>query len=355
MINHRRIGAFIIELIRFADDDDIKTFLENIFNDVDEAYKFAPLGSYYYKTTLINYLFMHIHYFIAGDLQEKDEFCPSAAGYIDIVIRQHTPLYLHLYALCECYYSYGMSVTDNSSILKEILKVTNKNFSKNNKIANFTDKDRTKFLRLLINSYAENKFYYYFYYNRLTKVEIISNKASKNDKPHFSYKFNRYDLQDKDGVTYIVNKQKGTSFKLDKNFKRFPIKVDSDNFVEQFCNIFLVNYMSFQDSKKIHQQIVSVLKRKPRTVYCGCCNPNPKNYSLDNLCETCRELFFQLNNLKNNIDEYDPNLYIHSLKSKDFKQLIKDITFDNNARKLFDEMREKLNLNTKSQSTEQNN
>ena len=48
MINHRRIGAFIIELIRFADDDDIKTFLINCSEDLVKENLF-DVEKYFYK------------------------------------------------------------------------------------------------------------------------------------------------------------------------------------------------------------------------------------------------------------------------------------------------------------------
>ena len=72
----------------------------------------------------------------------------------DINTSLYEDLYLHLYALCECYHSYQMIFPDEK---KEIIKIANeynKIFNENIKINTITYKDKTKLLHLLINSYT---------------------------------------------------------------------------------------------------------------------------------------------------------------------------------------------------------
>ena len=116
MINHRRIGAFIIELIRFADDDDIKTFLINCSEDLVKENLF-DVEKYFYKKKLLNYLFEYIYGFVEMKLPTLPPLIYEDNKFIrglDLVeypnfqkdVSSYTHLYLHLYALCECYKSY---------------------------------------------------------------------------------------------------------------------------------------------------------------------------------------------------------------------------------------------------------
>lgn len=325
MICNDRLGEFLIELITYADDKDIKTFLRNCSKIYQVDNEDSEDDNYYNKTVLLDNLFKHIYYFIVADkLTEKGDICIPLFSYVESVVEQHTPLYLHLYALCNNYYSYMTLYRGEKKKIQTLIDKINKQFNKNYKINSLTVLDRTKLLCMLINNYTENKFYYYYDINQLVKLEIVKGKAEKS----YNYKFSKYNLIDRDGLTDITDKHNKKISSIRTQLIRDPeniIDFNKSNFIDIVVSI--LNHKSFQDIKQAHQKIVAILKRKPRTVYCGCCNPNPKNYNMDNLCDKCRKLFFQLNSLKKIIDDYDANEYILSVKSQDFKKLIEDVTY----------------------------
>ncbi len=327
MINHRRIGAFIIELIRFADDDDIKTFLINCSEDLVKENLF-DVEKYFYKKKLLNYLFEYIYGFVEMKLPTLPPLIYEDNKFIrglDLVeypnfqkdVSSYTHLYLHLYALCECYKSY-MILPKNKTTQK--LKDTYKNtFNFISKIPVVTDKDRTKLLKMLIRSYSENKFYYYFYDNVLVKLTVETSR--KNNKLDYTYKSTEYKLQDEDKITVILNNDNKKCGILKPKLIRQPSEMGVKEFIYTIITGDILKHISFQDAKNAHKQIVSVLNMIDREI-CKCCNPDVKNSKATKICNNCKELFNKLNELKSCIAEWEPNDFIDSIKEIDFKSYV---------------------------------
>ncbi len=333
MINHERIGEFLFELIRYADDEDIKTFLGNCSPKlVDNP---APCD---YKTLLMNYLFEYIYGFIEPKLptlpplvRENNKIIrglPIAKfPNFNVDVSNYTHIYLHLYALCENYYSFVMLDRNEKKLLCQLAEELDEKFELNI----ITDKDRTKILKLLIKSYADNKFYYYFYNDELIRLKIV--QKQREHKLEYCYELAKYKLQDKENTTYIISSAHNVNTKLKQKLARkrdFVGAIDCENF-EKYLEPFFEN-ISFQDIKTAHKQIVSAITPKKNT-YCKCCNPNFKKPNSTKICDNCRNLLFELNQLNKSIDKNDVNDYIASIKSVDFKNFIYSIT-DTDIKKL---------------------
>lgn len=115
MICNDRLGEFLIELITYADDKDIKTFLRNCSEDLitDKDNILEDTSIDFYKSKLLNYLFEYIYGFIELRLPILPPLIYEDGKLIrglDIPryqnfkkdISAYTHVYLHLYALCEC-------------------------------------------------------------------------------------------------------------------------------------------------------------------------------------------------------------------------------------------------------------
>lgn len=337
MQSNNSVAEFLIELIKYADDEDIAVLLSNCNNKLTQN-----ISVNNYKTALFNYLFEYIYAFIEPKLPTlppllfKDNkiirvFPVAKYANNDINTSLYEDLYLHLYALCECYNSYQMIFPDEK---KEIIKIANeynKIFNENIKINTITYKDKTKLLHLLINSYTENKFYYYFYNDTLTKVEIIAKKF--DSQLEYFYNLTKYELIDTDKTTFITNnKQKINAPLKQKLVRKKSEEIDINDEIFQKYIYELIKNTKFQTVKNIHQQIVSIIKKEAKIKYCKCCNPNPKNINTGSICKNCRNLIFQLNILTKSIDDYEINDFIYSLKSFNFKQFL----CDNKSKKISD-------------------
>ena len=334
MINHERVSEFLIELIKFADEEDIKLLLANCSEKLIK--NITPNN---YKIALVHYLFEYINAFIEPKLsilppliyEDNTVFrgLPKCANF-KIDIAKHVDLYLHLYALSECYYSYSMLFLDEKLIMQNIIFKYNKAFQENETLHVITHKDKTKLLHLLISSYTENKFYYYFYNDTLTKVEIVAKHI--DSKREYIYNLTKYQLQDKNEVTFIVNEEYKINIPLKQKLIRNrseEIKFDDEHFKEYFSD--LVKHVKFQDVKTIHSQIIKIIKKQNKKQYCKCCTPNPRNNKNQKICPDCRKLIFNLNRLKKSIDCYEVNEFILSVKAMDFEQLIYQIKLNKKA------------------------
>ena len=127
------ISDFIIELIEYADEKDIKTFIKFSPKGLNlnlNSYKallienlLGPLyTSFYYK---LGYLHFQTRY-----KNEKYSTLQNHEEYLiyERVFKYFYPLYLHLYALCECYDSYKTIIVENKKIGKEFEKRLLDNF-----------------------------------------------------------------------------------------------------------------------------------------------------------------------------------------------------------------------------------
>jgi hypothetical protein len=334
MINHKRIADFLIELVRYANDSDIKAFLSNCSDKLTKDIDDENCDTYYYKTWLLNYLFEYIYGFIEPKIPSLPPLVYEKSKLIrglpiieypnfNTNVSDYTYLYLHLHALCECYYSYLMVFSNEKKLIKQLIEKSQKDI----KLGAITDKDRTKILNLLIDSYTKNHFYYYFYDDELVKLEIASKR--ENHKLENCYKATKYHLKDKDKVTYIINNNNTVYTHLKQKLVRNTsgeIDFATVDFKEYFAS--LLNNIEFQDIKSIHKQIVKAITPVKGKKYCKCCNPYNKRIR-NSLCSKCKDLFSELNKLKKSIDKDEVNEYINSIKSFDFENRIFNISGSN--------------------------
>ena len=334
MKNYDRVAEFLIELIEFGNEEDIKTLLSNCNESIEQE-------TSSYKTLLLNYLFEYMYGFIEPKLPtlpplvyENNKIVRGLpiTKYANFKtdISHHTMLYLHLYALCECYYSYLTFSREEKKIMQIITEQYNKKFNQGNVIHTLTDKDRTKILSLLINSHTENRFYYYFYDDILTKIEIVAKR--KEGRIENCYKLTKYKLQDKEDITYIINKSADINIPLKQKLVRSSngsIDFGNENFEDNFSA--LLRSTRFQDIKSIHGQITAIIKNKKRIKYCKCCNPNLLNKNATALCDNCRKLLYKLSVFCKYIDENDVNEKIQQVKYYNFKDIIYNIKANKNS------------------------
>ena len=221
---------------------------------------------------------------------------------------------------------------------------------KNKKI--LTKKDITKLLQVLINSYTENGFYYYFYDDELVKLEIkqIMSLKKSGQKYIKDYKFVKtvYSLEDTQDTTYIINDDIGVNINLKQKLIRnqrlktaqMEINPNENNFMEYFESLFGI--YDFQDIKNVHEKLVKILKKEKKET-CKCCNPDISNSNLTKICDKCKNLFSQFSELQELIDDTTASDYLYKLKDKNikselYKYKIKDGTNINvlrNERKKF--------------------
>ena len=188
---------------------------------------------------------------------------------VEFVTKKLTPLYLHLYALCECYQSYiRFFLKEEVSGTIDLTKI---------------NKNKKNIFNLLINNYTENNFYYSFDKKNITKYQITSKK--NNEQTEYKYIIQKYPFLDI------------SIFK-----KEDPI-------------------LRFQDVKIMHIHIVEKLRKHE---YCKWCYPNSTNSAL-NLCDNCMKLASELKHLKESIDVYEYNLYIASVKKMNFNNILTNI------------------------------
>ena len=353
MVHSDTISDFIIELIRYAKDEDIRLFLKYIPN--------KTIVTSFPKTTLIENIFSPLYHSVQYSLNNlpveltyKKEYTELPKNYDEYLIYDESykyfyPLYLHLYALCESYYSYytyssedkehlieqinyyekiinryqrEYNISDEyKAILNDMLNELKEDYEKNIKV--LTPKDKEKIISLLINCYNDNGFYYFFNKDELTKVEI--QEIKKNNRNYYSYNYTEYDLVHTEDSTRIINKD----LKIDCKIKKVPIYDEdnnissNDNLEELFQTMLVENviHADFQTIKSVHKDIIKVLA-KPKQDFCRCCNPNPNAKKTPNLCEKCEMLINCLDYLSSQINDWDSSAYISDLKEKISKENI---------------------------------
>lgn len=304
------IGSFIIELVKYADDKDIKTFLQNCFEEVitQQDREEELLTSNYYMQMLLNYLYNYIC--LSDETLERlptfklDNADFDRLKHLDIT--KCRLIYMHLVALCQSYYTLWVLCTPQSC---------------------------TKILKLLIENYKINKFYYYIYNEKLIRIKIKQHGETKYYYDKKEFYFERDSSKD-----YILSENRDYKVEINKNFaintilqqsKKDAIDIEKaiakykDDFFKAIKE-FLIQF-DFQDIKEAHEQIVSILKNEEKE-YCKCCNPNRKNPKATKLCDKCKNLFDSLEELKTYIDDWESNDFICSITETDFKKMIYEIS-----------------------------
>ncbi len=353
MLKQDRIAEFIVTLITQVDDEDIKTFLQYSAKRLPKPQFCSTIDSNTYKTTLIGYLFCYVYGYIEHhnheivDMVSKwDDFIlPNFVGYPNC-LTNYEPLYLHLYALCECYYSYKLLDGTEKASIQEFLNKCDKSIvGKIGELTSVKNNSVKKLLKLLINSYKENKFYYFFYEDILVKLTIHRcNNSSNNNhtedeeeyiKPSAKYKYTKFKLEDKGNKTYIIG-ENGISESLGnyliriKNIKntdifknlqaknKLEIPEDLDNIEKglKFITKNLAQSYSYNEAKEIHLKIVSILKKIPST------SPHKAKLCKKNNIATIRNkydvILLNLQVLKKIIANDEPEDIIRNFKNIDF-------------------------------------
>ena len=287
------IAEFVYELLQYANDSDIKTFLYECV-----GIKQLKIVSYEQENPYKKELLLKItEYFYYKEIANRK--------YISNEVRA---LYRHLYFLSRCYYSY-IFFRNKKIFMKNVI----------------TALDRKKFIKILIESYVKNKFYYYFDKNKssLIKIFILSNKSKK-----FDYDDEPFILKDTNGKTHIINEERGKNISLGKILPWNNVFYNSNftNIDDKFINSikYALYGMDFQDIKDFHYKIISAISETYKE-NCICCNPDFNNLKTDPICINCENLLNKFEELKKYIEEEEPNLFIRRIRKQDFKNLILEI------------------------------
>lgn len=340
MLQQDRIAEFITTLITHADDEDIKTFLGYFANKLPKP----QFGYSNHKTLLIGYLFQYIYGHIETNASEivnivskwDDFILPEHLNYPNNLIH-YEPLYLHLYALCECFYSYKMLNQSEKNLIQKILETTDKSLTKNIECpATVKNNSTTKLLKLLINSYKENGFYYFFYDDTLVKLTIhrckksLYNEQSEDEKeyeyPSAKYKYTKLKLEDRGNKTYItdgknINESLGSYLTRARHFNKDRESIKTLDDVENLAKDLLkelTKTSAYDTAKNLHKKIVTILKKipskKPRKDKL-CEEKNIKN--LNNKYEV---ILKKLQKAQNLIIDDEPEEIIRAFKDIDFNE-----------------------------------
>ena len=359
MINHKFMPNFIIDIIRYADDKDIKMLLSNSKALSYQWYSQYTSEKDVSKGRLLACLFDYIYEFIEPELfiepdlivekcEIMEEFAIPAPQNLANCITNHKLLYLHLYALSECYHSYPVYFPNKH---KNELYKFQQMFAENGvnviKTKVLTGNDIKKLLHMFITSYTENGFYYYFYDNELVKLEI--RKIATKKKTDYKYIKTVYNLKDTENTTYITNNDIDININLKQKllreqrekFAKININTSDTNFIGAFEYLF--GTYDFQDIKNIHSKIISVLKITPKEK-CKCCNPDINNPKSTKICNNCKKLFKHFQELQSFIDEMTGSTYLYQLKNKNIREEVYKININSKAKDINELQKKRKNF-----------
>ncbi len=299
-----RIADIESELKKYADDSDIKTFL-NYFR---EELGISP----------------------EEDSDEIDYYKMKLSGYL-IRYSNFIPLYLHLDFLYKCYTSYIVCFGGENKKEKEYLqkiadKIKQKLNLEENESTKLTDVTRAKILNMIIENYKENRFYYYFHDNSLNKVVIKKKKTNKGIK--FYNDIFEYIIQDEDKSTFLIDTETNIKYSLKKHlirdfwYNEQELLNGNDNTFMYIIND-MTNCISYTEVQYFHNKIVDILKDK-KDITCKCCNPNFSKPSLTGLCDHCKNLFDELQLINEEVIKWYENDDTFSFKNFNFKKFLYD-------------------------------
>ena len=317
-----KFSEFVLEIIYYADDEDVKTLLEFIFN--------IDFNSLNYKLFLLANLLRPIQNCAEYDVYQLPITLPNN-NFINAksvpddyplftvfkkAFNSYYPLFLHLYALCESYYSYITIPIEEKSIIQQGANIYTK-YSKTDdiKIHAITNSDKQKIFKMLVNCYKNNKFYYYFNNDNLAKVAIQEYKQNNQIK----YKFDEvvYKIYDDDKSTHLVNSEKGIDYNLKtillRNDDKYNLPTSEEVLIEKSTKLFA--HISFDTLKKMHSDIVDAIKDAPKD-FCKLCNPNPNKSNAYKLCPKCDEFLAKINEISEHINQDEPNEYLYTIKNR---------------------------------------
>lgn len=334
-----RYAEFLIDLINYADNTDVRIFLDNIF--VYDKLKDSDIP----KVSLIKHLFYYVDNYIDLHIGGREDLLQLKKKYIQngpyfnpsipFVENVYVPLYLNLYALSENFYSYRITTSKDLSMIETINIAYNFLSKEARKVYMSKNGSPAKLMHMLIKSYIENKFYYSFFNDKLLKIEIKSKITSKkNEKTNRMYKesidtfvFTEYKLEDKNGETFVINNNIGVNESLGMLLVRN--KYIPDDSIEYFVD-YASKSISFTDTTKLHNKIVQILKYKK---YKGAAVTDKNIAKFHGKCE---DLLKKLKEIQQNINPEVENDYISVFPTFEFE----DIIFKIDPSEKFSDMRE---------------
>ena len=273
---------FLVEFLRYTDDEDIKTLLR--FCITKKEWSKNTEGEYSYQAILLAYL-----------MYKNNPY--------------NRFLTLHLTAICNCYNSYKCRFFDNKKEFKAIQDKFCEYFQQTpSKVKSITEKDKSKIFKLIINSYKKNEFYYCFDDNRLVKVEIADLELM--NKMGCEIAETSYLLKNKNGIKYIVNEKSNVHYKLKNKLPLDKIVCDYSNLEskEQFVLAFkeCLESIDFQEIKEIHNSIISAISDFKNNE-CTWCFPELDNNRSKKLCDNCKNLNDTISEFKKTVLDYVEN------------------------------------------------
>lgn len=317
-----KITDFILLLLTQTDDEDIKTFLECSSKKLsyldDENLSLDKC-----KPLLIRHLFSSAYSYIESHVPEILDVVTNWDRKVEEEVtwyhglERYKPLYLNLYALCQCFYSYIILDSESAKTTMEIAKIFSNEFNLPTlDISSFKKNSTKKLLKLLINSYKENGFYYCFNKNSLVKIKIrqttkeyYSNQFDDYCKTTtVTYQYTKFELVDIEEKTFIVNERLGIKEALGKKLIRTQSvkKHDIEGYFKEFFKS-----TDFDTAKYFHKKIVSILKQSKDNDAVVC----SKN-KIDKLQEKYDNLLQKLKEIQKAINPEEP-----IKKLKDFKYI----------------------------------
>lgn len=356
-----KISEFIYIMLMHADDKDVYNFI----NCCDKRLHITKNDYASSKKILINYLFGYIYTYIEGSVQDILHFRTNDNEELlymqepsDYLNRYRT-LYLHLYALCENYYSYILvndKEKNNLMAIKLAYETTlqdeycvNKEFPPTKEIHSTKENSPNKLLKLLINNYVKNGFYYVFHDNILEKICITKHMKSQGyddkNKSAYSlstatYDYTKYNLIDKNKITFIVNNKIKINESLGKYLERRQTITEE---IPNGLDIIKENCKShsMDDVRYFHKKIVETLKIDNSEKISLQCTESV----LQKFRKKCDVLLQKLKELQDIIIYDEPNDYILTIRDNDFEKIL--FSFEkqeiNNLKQLKEQNKKYLN------------
>ena len=215
-MNYPVIAEFVLEFIKYADENDVRNFLEFLFQ-----------GNYVFSTEESKY---DSNYF-------KNKFMELLISHPNnnqVILR-------HLEALQSCYASYQSLFNDDKERM-EIIDTLFAIFTLSKPInpKSITSKDKTKLLHMIIENCVTNGFYYCFFNNLIIKWDVKSKK--KNTRTSIEFAETVYKLIDTANGTLIVNEDNYVNYNMRYILPRYDI--NQDRMLETDENKFLTNVIA---------------------------------------------------------------------------------------------------------------
>lgn len=303
----KKIGLLIV---KYAENKDVKKLIINCYETIRLDLMAKRLNEYneeidYWKEELIDLLTFD---FLIDEFDDSDIF-------EDVKHLLKLTLFTHLKCIARCFYSYSflMDVDKSSDTDKKFIeKLDNENIDvKSMFTADSLKKfEITNILHDIISCY-DNKFYYMFDCDSVSKIEIAY-KQSKKGFEEVITNIIRYELINKDRKPSIIDNETGLKIPIDRQVK--PLFQDKKNKVKMQPN----TYDSFMGT---HDRLVKALSL--HIPACHWCNPDISKKNEKGKCNTCQKLLDDLNKFvhENELENINFNTFVDSIRINDVTNL----------------------------------